>query len=65
VPKFEIFDRSDFPDFYTIKPKIYTWYFILGGASHHLILDATAEHAHRFLTLSARISSLRSVINMF
>ncbi len=69
VPKCEIFDRSDFHDFYTIKPfyvgdfwvKIYSNLVILiwGGARHHLISDAHAERAHQFLTrtLSARISS--------
>ena len=67
VPKCEIFDRSDFHDFCTINPfwvgdfglkyKLVT--LIQGGARHHLISGAHAEHAHQFLMrmLSARISS--------
>jgi hypothetical protein len=68
VPNCDIFDPLDFHDFYTIKPfrvlvtlwlkyKLVTLTF--GGARHHLISDAHAQHAHQFLarTLSARISS--------
>ncbi len=55
VPKCEIFDRSDFQDFYTIKPMWISDF----GARQHLISNANAELAHQFLmrTLSARISS--------
>jgi hypothetical protein len=58
VPKREIFDRSDFPDFYTIKSswvgdlvvKILTYYF-------NLVSDAHAEHTRKELMrmLSIRI----------
>ncbi len=57
MPKCEIFDRSDFPDFYTIKS---SWVGDLGlkynliilifeGAEPHLVLDAHAEHTHKEL----------------
>jgi hypothetical protein len=67
VPKCEIFDRSDFPDFYTIKSswvgdlevKISTYYFNFQGAKPHLVSVAHAEHTHQELMrmLSMRISS--------
>jgi hypothetical protein len=55
VPKCEIFNRSDFPDFYTIKSsrvcdlvvKILTYYF--KGAKPHLVSDAYAQGMHQFL----------------
>ncbi len=70
VPKCEIFDRSDFPDFYTIKSswvgdlvvKILTYYFLLfEGAKPHLVSDAHAKHTHKELMrmLSMCISSWR------
>jgi hypothetical protein len=71
------FDRSDFHDFYTIKPvwvcdfgaKIYTFTLIFGVARHHLISDAHAEHAHQLLTrmLSVSIKSRheRKEFNIF
>ncbi len=70
MPKREIFDRSDFPDFYTIKSswvgdslvKILTYSIILifERAKPHLVSDAHAEHTHQGLTrmLSMRTSSL-------
>jgi hypothetical protein len=70
VPKCEIFDRSDFHYFYTIKPfwvddfvvKILTYYFNFGRARPPLVSDAQAEHTRKELmrTLSMRISSLRA-----
>jgi hypothetical protein len=68
VPKCEIFDRSDFPDFYTIKSswvgdlvvKILTYYFLLfEGAKPHLFSDAHAKHTRKELMrmLSMCISS--------
>ncbi len=70
MPKCEIFDRSDFHYFYTIKPfwvddfvfKVLTYYFNFGGARPHLVSDAQAEHTRKELmrTLSMRISSLRA-----
>ncbi len=61
VPECEIFDRSDFYDFYTLKPfwvgdigaQIWIITLIFGGARHHLISDAHAEqyHAHQFLRI--------------
>jgi hypothetical protein len=69
VPKREIFDRSDFPDFYTIKSswvgdllvKILTYYLIFERAKPHLVSDAQAEHTRKEVMrmLSIRISSLR------
>ncbi len=52
VPKREIFDRSDFPDFYTIKSswvgyllvKILIIILIFERAKLHLVSDAHAEH---------------------
>ncbi len=65
VPKREIFDRSDFPDFYTIKSswvgdllvKILTYYFNFLRAKPHLVSDAHAEHTRKELKrmLSIRI----------
>jgi hypothetical protein len=57
VPKCEIFDRSDFPNFYTIKSswvgdlvvKILTYYFFWGEAKPHLVSGAHAEHTHKEL----------------
>jgi hypothetical protein len=57
VPKCEIFDRSDFPYFYTIKSfwvgdlvvKILTYYLISEGAKTHFVSDAHAEHTHKEL----------------
>jgi hypothetical protein len=51
VPKREIFDRSDFSDFDTIKSswvgdllvKILTYYFNIERAKPHLVSDAHAE----------------------
>ncbi len=69
MPKCEIFDRSDFPDFYTIKFSwvrdfgaiILTYYIILifEGAKPHLVFDAHAEHTLKELMymLSMCISS--------
>jgi hypothetical protein len=67
VPKCEIFDRSDFLYFNTIKPfwvddfvvKILLFILILAGARPHLDSDAQAEYACKELmrTLSMRISS--------
>jgi hypothetical protein len=69
VPKREIFDRSDFPDFYRIKSswvgdlvvKLLTYYFNFKGATLHLVSDAHAEHTRKELMrmLSMRISYLR------
>jgi hypothetical protein len=50
VPKREIFDRSDFPDFYTIKSswvgdlvvKILTYYFNFSGSYAAFVSDAHA-----------------------
>jgi hypothetical protein len=62
VPKREIFDRSDFPDFYTIKSSCE------GGKNINLLFikpnlfsAAHAEHSRKELMrmLSMRISSLR------
>ncbi len=63
--KCEIFDRSDFHDFYTtfwvadFGAKILTCYLNFEGARHHFISDAHAEPGYQFLTrmLSKRISS--------
>ncbi len=65
VPKREIFDRSDFPDFYTIKSswvgdllvKILTYYSSFERAKPHLVSDAHAEHTRKELMrmLSIRI----------
>ncbi len=62
MPKCEIFDGSDFPDFYTIKSpwvgdlvvKILTYL-----AKPHLVSDTHAEHTRKELMrmLSMRISS--------
>jgi len=54
VPKCEIFDRSDFPDFYTIKSHL-----IFEGAKPQLVSDAHAEHTRKELMrmLRVRISS--------
>jgi hypothetical protein len=67
VPKCEIFHRSDFPDFYTIKSswvgdlmvKILTYYFNFEGAKPHLVSDEHAEHTGKELMcmLSMVISS--------
>ena len=67
VPKREIFDRSDFPNFYTIKSswvgdllvKILTYYLIFERAGPHLVSDSHAEHTHKELMrmLSMRISA--------
>ncbi len=67
VPKREIFDRSDFPDFYTIKSswvgdvviKILAYYFNFWESYAHLVSDAHAEHTRKELMrmLSIRISS--------
>jgi hypothetical protein len=68
VPKREIFDRSDFPDFYTIKSswvgdllvKILTFIILIfEGAMPHLVSDTHAEHTRKELIriLSMRISS--------
>ncbi len=67
MPKREIVDRSDFPDFYIIKSswvgdllvKILTYYFNFEGAMLHLVSDAHAEHTRKELMrmLSMRISS--------
>jgi len=65
VPKREIFNRSNFPDFYAIKSsrvcdlveKILTYYLIFEGAKPHLVSGAHAEHTHKELMrmLSMRI----------
>ncbi len=65
MPKREIFDRSDFPDFYTIKSswvgdlvvKKLTYYFNFEGAKPRLGSDAHAEHPRKELMrmLSIRI----------
>ncbi len=65
MPKLEIFDRSDFPDFYTIKSswvgglleKKLTYYFNFERAKPHLVSDAHAEHTRKELMrmLSIRI----------
>jgi hypothetical protein len=58
VPKCEIFDRSDFPDFYTIKS---SWEgdLVVKGAKLHLVSDAHAEPTRKELMrmLSMSISS--------
>ncbi len=68
MPKCEIFHRSDFPDFYTIKSswvgdlvvKILTYYFNFEGAKPHLVSDVHAEHTRKeLMRMSMRISSLR------
>jgi hypothetical protein len=65
VPKREILDRSDFPDFYTIKSswvgdllvKILTYFLIFERVKPHLVSDAHAEHTRKELQhmLSIRI----------
>jgi hypothetical protein len=67
VPKCEIFDRSDFHEFYTIK---LFWVgdfgvkyelkitLIFGGACHHLISDAHAEREQQFLIASSLHTSV-------
>ncbi len=65
MPKREIFDRSNFPDFYAIKSswvcdlvvKILTYYFIFEGAKPHLVSGEHAEHTRKELMrmLSMRI----------
>ncbi len=65
VPKCEIFNRSDFPDFYTIKSswvgdllvKILTYYLIFERAKPHLVCDAQEEYTCKELMhmLSIRI----------
>jgi hypothetical protein len=67
VPKNEIFDRSDFPDFYTIKSswvgdlvvKYELIILIFEGAKPHLVSDTHAEHTQKELMrmLSMSISS--------
>ncbi len=67
MPKCEIFDRSDFPGFYTIKSswvgdlvvKYKLIILIFEGAQQHLVSDAHAEHMRKGLMrmLSMRISS--------
>jgi hypothetical protein len=65
VTKCEIFDRSDFPDFYTIKSSwvgdlvVKIIILIFEGAKPHLVSDAHAEHTRKELIrmLSMRISS--------
>ncbi len=69
MPKREIFDRSDSPDFYTIKStwvgdllvKILTYYIIFERAKPHLVSDAHAEHTRKELMrmLSIRIRAKR------
>jgi hypothetical protein len=69
VPKREIFDRSDFPDFYRIKSswvgdlvvKNLLIILIFEEATLHLVFDAHAEHTRKELMrmLSMRISYLR------
>ncbi len=57
MPKREIFDRSDFPDFYTIQSscvgdllvKILTYYLLFERAKPHLVSDAHAEHTRKGL----------------
>jgi hypothetical protein len=57
VPKFEIFDRSDFHDFYTIKPfwvgdivvKIKLVIEIFWGTTSHLISSECTEHTRKEL----------------
>jgi hypothetical protein len=66
VPKREIFDRSNFPDFYAIKSswvgdlvvKMLTYFLIFEGAKPHLASGAHAEHTRKELLrmLSMRIS---------
>jgi hypothetical protein len=59
VPKCEIFDHSDFPDFYTIKSswitdlvvKIFTCYLNFEGAKQHLVSGAYTEHTRKELML--------------
>ncbi len=65
MPKREIFDRSDFPAFYTIKSswvgdllvKILTYFFNFERAKPHLVSDAHAENTGKELMrmLSRRI----------
>ncbi len=57
MPKREIFDRSDFHDFYTIKSswvgvllvKILTYILIFERVKPHLVSDAHAEHTRKEL----------------
>ncbi len=57
MPKFDIFDRLHFYDFYTIKSlsvgnfgiKMLSTCFSFWGARHHLNFYAHAEHTHKFL----------------
>jgi hypothetical protein len=55
VPKREIFDRADFPDFYTIKSSwvgdlvVELTILIFEGAMPHLVSDAHAEHTRKEL----------------
>jgi hypothetical protein len=65
VPKCEIFYRSDFHYFYTIKPfwvDDFVVKIFFGGARPHLVSDVQAEHTRKELmrTLSMRISSLHA-----
>jgi hypothetical protein len=71
VTKCEIFDRSDFHDFYTLKPfwvgdymglqhKLFT--LILGGARHHLIYDV---HAPKESILPAYVAWWAGTIILF
>jgi hypothetical protein len=65
VPKREIFDRSNFPDFYAIKSswvgdlmvKILTYFLNFEGAKPYLVSGAHAEHTRKELmrVLSMRI----------
>jgi hypothetical protein len=63
VPKCEIFNRSDFHDFYTIKTfcvgdfgaKYKLVRLIFGGARHHLISNAHRERVHQFLMRTLRV----------
>jgi hypothetical protein len=66
VPKCEIFDRSGFPDFYTIKSLwegdfvVKIFFFIFRGAKS-AVPSKHAEHTHqeRMRTLRTRIRFLR------
>jgi hypothetical protein len=62
VPKSEIFDSSDFNDFYNIMSSWVGVILIFGGAKPYLVSDALAEHTRKELMrmLSMRISSLRA-----
>jgi hypothetical protein len=61
VPKREIFDRSDFPDFYTIKSSwvgdLLVKILIFERAKPHLVSNAHAGHTRKELMrmLSIRI----------